>query len=70
MSRSMIIGLLMLAVAVGQTVAVSADNTSKELAARVEAIPLQTLTVTGCIADCPRLRAVAGSHLGARFRRL
>ena len=46
MSRSVIIGLLMLAVAVGQTVAVSADNTSKDLAARVEAIPVQTLTVT------------------------
>jgi hypothetical protein len=46
MNRPVIIGLLMLAVAVGQTVAVSADNTSKELAARVEAIPVQTLTVT------------------------
>ena len=46
MSRSMIIGLLMLTVAFEQTVRVSADNTSKELAARVEAIPVQTLTVT------------------------
>ena len=46
MNRPVIIGLLMLAVAVGQTVAVSADNTSKELAARVEAIPVQTMTVT------------------------
>ena len=46
MSRSVIVGLLMLAVAVGQTVAVSADNPSKDLAARVEVIPVQTLTVT------------------------
>jgi dienelactone hydrolase len=46
MSRFVIIGLLMLAVAVGQTVAVSVDNTSKDLAARVEAIPVQTLTIT------------------------
>jgi dienelactone hydrolase len=46
MSRSVTIGLLMLTVAVAQTVAVSADNTSKDLAARVEAIPVQTLTVT------------------------
>ena len=77
----------MLAVAVGQTVAVSADNTSKDLAARVEAIPVQTLTVTdeqflkgdaygrpttiaGVLQHCPRLRAVARSHLGARVRRL
>ena len=46
MSRSVIIGLLMLAVTVGQTVAVSADNPSKDLAARVEATPVQTLTMS------------------------
>ena len=32
--------------AVGQTVAVAADNTSKDMTARIEAIPVQTLTIT------------------------
>ena len=46
MSRSVTIGLLMLGVAFEQTVAVSAENASKELAARIEAIPVQTVTIT------------------------
>jgi hypothetical protein len=46
MSRCVTIGLLMLAVAFGQTLAVSANHTSKDLAARIEAIPVQTLTIT------------------------
>jgi hypothetical protein len=46
MSRCVTIGLLMFAVALGQMVAVAADNTSKDMAARIEVIPVQTLTIT------------------------
>jgi len=44
MIRCVTTGLFMLAV--GQTVAVAADNTSKDMTARIEAIPVQTLTIT------------------------
>ena len=58
MSRFVAIGVLMLAVAVGQTVPVSADNSAKDLAARIEAIPVQTLTVTGrAVLERRRIRA-------------
>src|ERR1700746_4099852 len=46
MSRCVTVGLVMLAPASGQTAAVAADDTSKNMASRVEAIPVQTLTIS------------------------
>jgi hypothetical protein len=46
MGRLVPIGLLTLAAALGQTPIVAADDAQKDMAARIEVIPVQTLTIS------------------------